>query len=130
ATEAVFAAAREVSTPEGTIRVPAPHHMLLLTASHAARDLFLGGTVQAMLDAAQLLARAKAAIDWDAFDAAAGAGRSRRPVRAFLALLARLGVDMQGVPGAWLQPPSGPSGAEFERLARAALALYPDEPTG
>jgi hypothetical protein len=129
-TEDVFAAARAVSTPEGNIRIPAPHHMLLLTASHAARDLFLGGTVQAMLDAAQLLGRAGAELDWQAFTAAATAGRSRLPVRAFLALLARLGVEVSGVPEAWRQPPTGASGAEFERLVRAAAALYPDAANG
>jgi hypothetical protein len=129
-TEAVFAAARAVPTPEGKIRIPAPHHMLLLTASHAARDLFLGGTVQAMIDAAQLLARHGAELDWQAFATAAAAGRSRQPVRAFLALLARLGVDMRAVPETWWRPPAGLSGAEFERLLHAAQALYPAAANG
>jgi hypothetical protein len=126
-TEAVFAAARTMQTPEGAIRIPAPHHMLLLTASHAARDLFMSSTVPAMIDAILLLNREASRLDWQSFAAAAAAGRSRRPVASFLALLARLGADVGAVPEALRQAPAGLGAGEFEQLVSAALALYPDE---
>ncbi|HUN52909.1 MAG TPA: nucleotidyltransferase family protein [Candidatus Sulfotelmatobacter sp.] len=129
-TEAVFAAARSVATPEGSIRVPAPHHMLLLTASHAARDLFLASTVPAMIDAILLLRRDAQRIDWPAFAAIARAGRSLRPVQSFLALLAALGADAGAVPPALCRVPGGFGAGEFRRLVQAARVLYPDEAAG
>ena len=119
-----------MQTPEGAIRVPAPHHMLLLTASHAARDLFMGSTVPAMIDASLLLKREAAQLDWQGFATISTGGRSRRPIAAFLALLGRLGVDVSAVPIALRQPPAGLGAGEFERLVRDALALYPNEAGG
>ncbi|HYM31367.1 MAG TPA: nucleotidyltransferase family protein [Candidatus Cybelea sp.] len=129
-TPAIFAACRRLETPEGEIRVPAASHMLFLSATHSARDLFASDCAQSLVDAALLLRREGPTIDWEALRSVAAAARSLRPVCTFLALLARLGVDVSAVPAGLRQPPSGLRRGEFERLVRDAAALYPNRVLG
>jgi len=122
-TAMVFAESRRCATGEGEIRLPAPDHMLLLTASHAARDLFQPYTVKSLIDAALLLQRHQAAIDWNRLTAVAAAGRTTRALKVTLALLARLGLDLPAVPRALQRRPAGLAGGEFERLVRTFEAV-------
>ena len=122
-TQAVFAASRGVTTSEGEIRVPSPPHMLLLAASHAARDLFAPHAVKSLLDAALLLRRHQSAIDWDRLTALARAGRSLRPLSVTLALLSALGLPLPTVPETLCRRPRGLAGVEFGRLAASLQAL-------
>ena len=118
----VFAAARAIAAGDGQILIPCSTHMLLLTASHAARDLFGPSTAKSLIDAALLLRQESGAVDWREFEDRLQAGRVGKPVRAFLAILDRLGADTQAVPRALKRAPAG---AEFERAVRDYATLFP-----
>ncbi len=120
----VFAAARSIAAGDGRILVPSPTHMLLLTASHAARDLFGPSTAKSLIDAALLLRQEGGAVDWPEFEERLQAGRVGKPVRAFLAILDRLGADTGSVPRALKRAPAG---AEFESAVRDYAMLFPDD---
>ena len=94
----VFAAARVIDTGDGDIWVPSVTHMLLLSASHAARDLFGPSTAKSLIDAARLLRQNGGEVDWREFEGRLRPGRVEKPVRAFLAILKRLGADTRAVP--------------------------------
>ena len=64
----VFAAARRIATGDGDIWVPSVTHMLLLSASHAARDLFGPSTAKSLIDAARLLRQHGGEVDWREFE--------------------------------------------------------------
>ena len=98
-------------------------HMLLLAASHAARDLFAPHAVKSLLDAALLLRRHQSAFDWDRLTALARAGRSLRPLSVTLALLSALGLPLPTVPETLCRRPRGLAGVEFGRLAASLQAL-------
>ncbi|MBM3489294.1 MAG: nucleotidyltransferase family protein [Alphaproteobacteria bacterium] len=126
--QAVFAAARPAATPAGTILVPAPTHALLLCATHAARDLFGPPAVTKLIDASRLLARFGQTIDAAELVRLAAAGGVARPVAAFFALLADLGLPAALLPASLAARPDAlPAWCRGEyRRARAQLALlYP-----
>lgn len=130
-TEAVFAASRVCSTPEGPVRVPRPEHQLLIAASHAARDLFDAPSLKLLIDGAFLLRPAAApqqaapgpGFDWQEVVARARAGDSLRPLRAYLSLLTLLGLaPAQGLPPGLLLPPHGAAARLLRRLGEELLA--------
>ncbi len=121
---AVFAAARTITAGDGQILVPSTTHMLLLTASHAARDLFGPSTAKSLIDAARLLQQCGDEVDWAEFEDRLGKGRVGKPVRAFLAILDRLGADTRAVPRALRRAPAG---AEFERAVEDYATLFTDD---
>jgi hypothetical protein len=125
-TEDVFAAAHWVDAGEGRIKVPSMTHILLLSASHAARDLFGPSTAKSLIDAARLLAQFGDQVDWTEFEARAQKGRVAKPVRAFLAMLDRLGADTRAVPRHLKRPPAV---TEFDRAVRNYVALFPQDPS-
>ncbi len=118
----VFAAARVIDTGDGDIWVPSVTHMLLLSASHAARDLFGPSTAKSLIDAARLLRQNGGEVDWREFEGRLRPGRVEKPVRAFLAILKRLGADTRAVPERLTQAGGG---AEFERAVADYAALFP-----
>ncbi len=129
-TEDVFAAARTIDPGDGEgrpFRVPSATHMLLLSASHAARDLFGPSTVKSLIDVNLLLHQEGDKVDWDEFERRIRLGRVGKPVRAFLGILARLGANMRHVPEA-LRRGLGSGrwgGAEFMRALADYEALFP-----
>ncbi|MDP6566049.1 MAG: nucleotidyltransferase family protein [Alphaproteobacteria bacterium] len=123
-TSEVFAAARPLASPSGDILAPSTTHMLLLCASHAARDLFGPTTVKSLIDAALLLHLKAGEIDWGELQALASAARVGKPVRAFFAILDRLGGPTAALPAGLGQAPAS---AEFERAMADYLALFPDD---
>ncbi|MBT5194763.1 MAG: hypothetical protein HOK30_24555 [Rhodospirillaceae bacterium] len=122
-TAEVFAAARSMDTGAGTIWVPSTTHMLLLCATHAARDLFGPSTAKSIIDAALLLQQQGDQVDWAEFEERLRRGRVRKPVRAFLTMLDRLGADVRSVPVTLRDV----GGAEFERAFDDYVALFPDD---
>ena len=108
----VFAAARTIATGDGDIEVPSITHILLLSASYAARDLFAPSTAKSLIDAAHLLQRNGCEVDWPEFAWRLRIGREEKPVRAFLAVLDQLGADTQAV----LEHLMAAVGVEFERV--------------
>jgi hypothetical protein len=119
----VFAAARRIATADGDIWVPSLTHMLLLSASHAARDLFGPSTAKSLIDAALLLRQSGGEVDWREFEARLHPGRVGKPVRAFLAMLQRLGADTRAVPKQLMQA----GGAEFERAVADYANFFPND---
>lgn len=119
----VFAAARSIATADGDIWVPSVTHMLLLSASHAARDLFGPSTAKSLIDAARLLQQNGGEVDWREFEGRLRPGRVEKPVRAFLAILKRLGADTRAVPEHLMHA----GGAEFERAVADYAALFPTD---
>ncbi|MDA1100714.1 MAG: nucleotidyltransferase family protein [Proteobacteria bacterium] len=117
----VFAAARVIAAGDGNIWVPSVTHMLLLSASHAARDLFGPSTAKSLIDAARLLRKNGGEVDWCEFERRLRPGRVEKPVRAFLAILKRLGADTHAVPEHLTQA----AGAEFERAVADYAAFFP-----
>ena len=120
-TEDVFAAATWVKTGEGRILVPSMTHMLLLSASHAARDLFGPSTAKSLIDAARLLAQFGGQVDWTEFEARDRRGRMLKPACAFLAILDHLGADTRAVPRHLKHPPAG---GEFRRALHDYVTLF------
>ena len=123
-TEDLFAAARTIEAGEGKIMVPSVTHMLLLSASHAARDLFGPSTAKSLIDAARLLQQQGAEVDWPEFETRARAGQVEKPVRAYLAILKQLGADTHAVPEHLTQAPPG---TEFSRAVADYAALFPND---
>ncbi|MDP6875439.1 MAG: nucleotidyltransferase family protein [Alphaproteobacteria bacterium] len=121
---AVFAAARTIAAGDTQILVPSTTHMLLLTASHAARDLFGPSTAKSLIDAARLLQQCGDEVDWLEFEDRLRKGRVGKPVRAFLAILDRLGADTRAVPRALRRAPAS---AEFERAVKDYTTLFPHD---
>ena len=119
----VFAAARSIATADGDIWVPSVSHMLLLSASHAARDLFGPSTAKSLIDAARLLRQSGGEVDWREFEERLRPGRVEKPVRAFLAILKRLGADTRAVP----EHLTRAGGAEFERAVADYAAFFPTD---
>ena len=123
----VFAAARTVAIGDGDILVPSVTHMLLLSASHAARDLFGPSTAKSLIDAAFLLRQDGGKVDWREFEGRLRRGRVERPVRAFLTILDRLGADTRAVPEHLRRVPSGFGvAAELERAVAEYAAFFPN----
>jgi len=121
-TDDLFARAVRQDTDGGAIRVPCPTDMLVLAASHAARDLFGPGTAKTMVDAMLLLRRQPAAIDWPWFEQTVRRGLILRPARAFLACAVTLGGLEEAVPAALARPPGG---REFTRMLDDYVGLFP-----
>ena len=120
----VFAAAITIDTGAGEIWVPCVTHMLLLSASHAARDLFGPSTAKSLVDSAGLLVRQGDQVNWPEFEARMTTARMGGPVRAYLGLLDSLGADTGMVPG-HLKMRSG--SREFGRALGDYIALFPGD---
>jgi len=127
-TERVFAESFLLETPEGAIRTPCLTHILLLAATHAARDLFGPAAVKNLVDASMLLRGHGPALDWPTLRRLAAEGAVAAPVRAFFALLDRL-LGAAGTPEDLRAAPAGWRRAAFERVARSLADLEPSEPS-
>lgn len=91
-TEAVFARAGVVETGIGSVRVPAPEHAFCILALHAFRDFYEPRGLKSLFDAALLVRRHGAEMDWDEVERCARAGRFVKRVVFYRELLARLGA--------------------------------------
>ncbi|SMF63112.1 Uncharacterised nucleotidyltransferase [Tistlia consotensis] len=117
--EAVFAEARPLPGCRLAVPGPSPTHAFLLFASNAAKDKFGRWSVKKAVDALLLLRRERAgelAVDWPWLAETARRGRYLKPLRVFLALLARCGADVSALPPELSRPPAGLAGRELERV--------------
>ena len=64
----------------------------MLSASHAARDLFTADAAKTVIDGLLMFQRGER-IDWSEIAGRARKGRMLRPVSVFVALLGRLGAE-------------------------------------
>jgi hypothetical protein len=108
--EAVFAASGSCGTPEGDLTVPSLTHLLVLSASHAARDLFALDTAKNLVDGLHILVRHPAAIDWAMIGDIARRAGLRRAFATYFGLLERLTGE------------SGPIGSEWRGAGDAAVS--------
>ncbi len=118
-TERVFAEARPLPGCRLAVPGPSPTHAFLLFASNAAKDKFGRWAVKKAIDALLLLRREREAapeIEWDWLAGTARRGRYLKPLRVFLALLARFGADLSALPAELRRPPGGLAGRELERV--------------
>ena len=97
-TEAVFARAVTVNTEAGEIRVPAPEHALCILALHAFRDFYEPRGLKSLFDAALLMQKHGASLDWDEVERAAQTGRFVKRMLFYRELLAELGIAETGMP--------------------------------
>jgi hypothetical protein len=102
--------ARTVMVDGGHILAPCAGDLLLLAASHTARDLFAIDTVKNLVDGLLLVAGRGGAIDWPDLAQRAAAGRMQRPLRLFLGLIS----ELTGQP---MAAGTLPATASFHRLA-------------
>ncbi|MFQ5957959.1 MAG: nucleotidyltransferase family protein [Alphaproteobacteria bacterium] len=115
-TEAVFARAGVVETGIGRVRVPAPEHAFCILALHAFRDFYEPRGLKSLFDAALLLRRHGAEMDWDEVERCARGGRFVKRVVFYRELLARLGAAELDAPFAGRRP------SLIERRLLAAVA--------
>ncbi|MHA1112879.1 MAG: nucleotidyltransferase family protein [Alphaproteobacteria bacterium] len=130
--ERIFAAARTIAIDGLVLRVPAPEHAFLLCVTNAAKDKFGPFAVRKIADAIELL-RQGSGLDWDRVAALAAEGGLENATRGFLALLRRLGLEIERLPCGAPPPaldraPAGHARRTFERMAAAHLALSLDMP--
>lgn len=119
---------RAVTAGAEPFRVPCPEHNLLLAVTNAAKDKFGVYTVRKMVDGLVLINRTPV-LDWAAIADIAARGRFRKPLKVFLALLVRLGLDPERVPAGLARPPR--LGArEFARLVDDFARLFPQSRHG
>jgi len=128
----LFAAAETVRVDGLTLGVPSPDHAFLLCVTNAAKDKFGPFAVRKIVDAIQILRR-RPSVDWERVAALAAEGGLEKAARGFVALLRRLGLEIErlpcGAPPAGLdRPPAGLARGAFEAMAGAHLALEPDMP--
>jgi hypothetical protein len=101
---------------DGTVvAVPRDAHVLLICVSNIAKDRFGWQTVSKAIDAAHLLCRRGATLDWDEIARRASQARLQRPLEALLALLVALGLPPSLVPHA-VCPPRGLAGHTWRRI--------------
>jgi hypothetical protein len=88
----ILAEARAIDHEGGTLRVPAPEHVFVTLALHAFRDFYEPRALKGLVDAALLIERHGAALDWPAIERLAERGRFVCRLVLYRALLAEIGV--------------------------------------
>ena len=110
-TEILMADSIRVDDQGVAFAVPRPEHMLILAATHAARDQFGPLTVRNIIDTMLILIASQSspddALDWGLITDLATRGGFQRPLRLFLALVATLGGGDFGMPGLYSAPFAG-----------------------
>lgn len=104
------------------LNIPSPTHAFMLSASHAARDLFTADAAKTVIDGLLMLQRGEG-IDWSEIAIRSRKGRMLRPVSVFVALLGRLGADVSQA--ADELPVGGIGGWFFERIVRDHCNMFP-----
>jgi hypothetical protein len=124
-TAAVLGAARTCTTSEGEIPVPSPTHLLVLAASHAARDLFALDSAKNLVDALHLLIRTPDAVDWREIAEIADRAGLERAFATFFGLIIALSGRADLVPTRWRQAVPGLPrlAASFSAFDRSAFTL-------
>jgi hypothetical protein len=96
-TDLVFADSRRVDADGLKFQIPSADHCLILCVTNAAKDKFNVSSVGKVVDAIMMLKQG-AQLDWTRIEGLAKRGGYLLPLRAFLALLDGLGVQMGGIP--------------------------------
>lgn len=124
-TEAVFAAAENISDGGMTFLAPSVSHAFLLCATNVAKDKFSTFSARKIADAMRLAHTGQ--VDWTRLDELARAGDYQTPFRVFVKLLGDLGLPRTCLP-AYVQDPLPKRRArEYERMLHETLCLYPHE---
>ena len=123
-TETVFAGARPATDEGMNLSLPANDHLLLMAASHAARDKYDQNAVRSVIDIVVMQTRAMQPIDWPAALRLAEAGGNRRLLRLAAQLLVGLGLAPDGLPRALAQPFGGLAGWEMARVVADFADLF------
>jgi hypothetical protein len=124
--DAVRAGARDLTLVGGVVRVPRDEHVLLICVSNMAKDRFGWQTLSKAIDAARLLTRRGAVLDWQEIERCADRARLRRSLQAALALLVALGLPASSIPVA-APPPRGLAGRTWHQVLADWWAVFPDE---
>jgi len=104
------------------LAIPSPTHAFMLSASHAARDLFTADAAKTVIDGLLMFQHGDL-IDWSEVAGRARKGRMLRPVAVFVALLGRLGADVSRA--AHELPVDRVGGRFFERIVRDHCNMFP-----
>ncbi|HJQ60368.1 MAG TPA: nucleotidyltransferase family protein [Vineibacter sp.] len=125
----VLGDARALALPGGPVRVPRDEHTLLICLSNIAKDRFGWQTLSKAIDAARLLTRRGASLDWREIERRATLARLRRPLDALLALLVALGLPPSAIPMT-PRPPRGLAGRAWRQVLADWQAVFPRELSG
>jgi hypothetical protein len=112
----LFAGARAMSDGGMSMLVPRDSHLLLMAASHAARDKYDPNAARSLIDLVVMQTRAARPADWRAALAVADAGGNERLLRLAAQLLIGLGLSPDGLPPALTRPYRGLAGREMARM--------------
>lgn len=126
-TERVFASARRISIDGTEIAIPNPSHAFVLCITNTAKDKFGVFSLRKVIDA-MIMLRDHPPPDWSEVQSLARDGGFMVPTRAFCCLLARLGVNTNGMPGDLVRPFTGIRASELDRVVTDFETLFPSEP--
>ncbi len=118
-----------LTLPGGTIRRPRDEHVLLICISNIAKGRFGWQTLSKVIDAARLLTRRGAGLDWGDIATRAARARLTRTLDALLALLVVLGLPRSAVRGV-VHPPRGIAGRTWGRIVTDWCSVFPGELSG
>ncbi len=125
-TARVFADAQTIVAEDLSFRVARPDHAFLLCATNAAKDKFGPFAARKIADAMRLAARYE--LDWPGLSGMAEEGGFVTPFRAFLKLLAELGVARNRLPDDTDFKLPSRAREEYRRMRDETLRLYPSQP--
>ncbi|MFQ5784809.1 MAG: nucleotidyltransferase family protein [Alphaproteobacteria bacterium] len=114
--ELIFERSVTVDTGMGALSVPAPEHGLCILALHAFRDFYEPRGLKSLFDAALLLDRHGATLDWDEMARCARVGRFVGRFAFYRALLAEIGAIAADAPVVGRHP------SRLERRLAAGVA--------
>jgi len=120
----VFAGARAMSDGGLSLFVPRENHLLLMAASHAARDKYDHNAARSVLDIVVMQTRTSRLADWQGALTLAEAGDNARLLRLAAQLLIGLGLAPDGLPPALARPYRGLAGLEMARVIADFADLF------
>jgi len=121
--------AQTLTLPDTAVLMPRDEHVLLIGVSNIAKDRFGWQTASKVIDAARLLLRHGAALDWQEVDARAARARLSRPLDALLALLVALGFPPAAIPRT-VEPPRGLAALTWQRVVDDWRTVFAGELSG
>ncbi len=127
--EAAFAGARAMREDGLSLPLPCDSHLLLMAASHAARDKYDQNAVRSFIDIVVMQRRGARPIDWHDALALADAGGNRRLLRLAAQLLLGLGLAPDRLPPALARPYRGLAGWEMARVVADFADLFAGLPS-